>query len=125
MNSKLYAIVFTKTGEVLDAASFKEYWKNYGSNQLYGWRKPKKIYDNLGAAKRGFAHVPAELKPHLSIAEFCLDKVVLDGGELAVDQARKRLETESRKQERRAAYELQQAERELAAAQRRLAELKK
>lgn len=83
----LYSIAFKETGEPLTPESFKKHWPNYGTNNLYGWRPPKKVYYSIGNAKKGFAHIPEELKPKLVIAEFTMSKIVEDGADLAKKQA--------------------------------------
>lgn len=113
MDTKLYAIIITKTGEILDAKTFKEYWKNYGSNSLYGWRKPKKIYLTLGQAKSGFAHVPKEMSEHLSIAEFGYVKEILAGSEVLEIQEKSRIKKREETNKRIAKYKLEAAEKEL------------
>lgn len=110
--SELYAIVIKETKEILDADSFKEYWKNYGdagSRGLYGWRKPKKIYTKLHLAKTGFSHVPEQMKPHLAIATFKFSDFVVDGGELKEEQKIRREQKHKKIEERRAKYQLELA----------------
>jgi hypothetical protein len=78
----LYALVFKDTGEIVTPTSFKEHWKNYGSNSLQGWKPPKKVYYKLCHAKSGFSHIPAEIKSEIVIAEFTSTNIVVDGAEL-------------------------------------------
>ena len=113
----LYAIIITKTRQVVDAATFKEYWKNYGGNSLYGWRKPKKIYTKLHLAKTGFSHIPDDLKPHLSIAEFSFKEILMDGADLQADQ-------ESRKRAKEENNRLKSAKRQLELKEREYERLK-
>lgn len=107
----LYSIAFKETGEPLTPESFKKYWPNYGRNDLYGWRPPKKVYYSLGNAKKGFVHIPDELKPKLVIAEFTMSKIVEDGSELAKKQAEAKFKLEK--------------QREIAANEYRISELKR
>ncbi len=57
-------------GNILTPDSFKQYWKNYGGQQLYGWRPPKKIYYTLGAAKNGIRCVPVQIRDRVEIHKF-------------------------------------------------------
>lgn len=110
MQDTLYAIVITQTKEILDPESFKKYWKNYGSNWLCGWRKPKKVYLKLGQAKCGFAHIPEEMKPHLSIAEFTFKDFIIDGGQIQEEQKNRKDAERQRRNEKLAKYRLRIAE---------------
>lgn len=69
---KLYKdlYVLMLDGNILTPESFKEYWKNYGGNQLYGWRPPKKIYYTMGAAKNGLRFVPTQIRNKVEIHKF-------------------------------------------------------
>lgn len=82
----IYAIIFKDTQEILTPESFKKYWPNYGGNNLYGWRAPKKVYYKLGHAKTGFSHIPNKLKSKLAIAEFSPSKIIEDGQKLHAQQ---------------------------------------
>jgi len=110
MSTELYAITLKETGEVLNAKSFAKYWKNYGSNQLYGWRMPKKVYTTLGQAKSGFAHVPFDLKSHLEISIFTRSSAAMDGESLRDDQEERRAKKDQVRKERIAKNRLKQAE---------------
>lgn len=105
----IYAINFKESGEVLTPESFKKYWPNYGSNSLYGWRAPKKIYYKLGQAKTGFSHIPEQLKPYLEISEFAKVKSVIDGADLMISQKENREIKEKKVKERRAKWQLERA----------------
>lgn len=65
---ELYVLVLD--GNILTPDSFKEYWKNYGDQQLYGWRPPKKIYYTLGTAKTGLHYVPTQIRDRVEIHKF-------------------------------------------------------
>ncbi len=65
---ELYALVLD--GKILTPTLFKEYWKNYGNNDLYGWKPPKKIYFTLGRAKAGKKWIPKELQDKVEIHRF-------------------------------------------------------
>lgn len=124
MNS-IYAIVFKDTKQILTPYSFKEYWKNYGGNNLYGWRAPKKLYFTLGRAKWGFAHIPEELKSKVSIARFDFTEIITDGEELKEKQKVAREKKEVEYQARRAKNELERAEKNLKEAYERIAAINK
>jgi len=96
MPTTLYAIIFKESGEVLTPDSIKKYWPSYGTNGLYGWRPPKKIYYTLGKAKQGFSYIPEQLKPKLAIAEFTYFKIVEEGTELKRKQDINRIKKEYR-----------------------------
>ena len=100
---ELYAIMFKDTQEIVAPDLFKKYWKNYGSNSLYGWNPPKKIYYTLGRARSGFAHIPNEIKDDLAIAKFIFGEIVEDGAELKEkqDKARKKKEEKRGKTRRK------------------------
>lgn len=116
----LYAIIIKKTKEVLDAATFKEYWKTYGCNGLYGWRKPKKIYTKLHLAKTGFSHIPDEIKPHVAIASFELSEIIMDGEDLDKEQRVRKEKAKQRKEKRIAKIKLERAKKEFEQAQQNL-----
>lgn len=103
---EIYAIVFKETGEIVAPDLFKKYWKNYGSNSLYGWNPPKKIYYTLGRARSGFAHIPNEIKDDLAIAKFIFGEIVEDGAELKEkqDKARKKKRGKKRKNEKKGTW---------------------
>jgi hypothetical protein len=66
--TEIYALILD--GGILTPDTFKEYWKNYGGNELYGWRPPKKIYYTLGHAKAGLHWVPEKLRDKVEIHRF-------------------------------------------------------
>lgn len=72
MKPKVYKELFALVldGNILTPDSFKEFWKNYSSNELYGWRPPKKIYYTIGYAKAGRHHVPAQIRDRVEIHRF-------------------------------------------------------
>ena len=109
----IYAIVFKDTQEILTPDSFTEYWRNYGGNNLYGWRAPKKLYFTIGRARGGFAHIPEELKSKVAIARFDFAEVEQDGEELREKQKITRAKKEEKVKERQAKYRLECAERNL------------
>lgn len=121
---KIYAITFKDTGKIVTAKSFKEFWKNYGNNQLYGWRSPKKIYFTLGQAKAGFSHIPSQLKPLLEISSFVREASVIDGEELSKQQEEIRVKKEENRKVLRVKRELLLAERQVKLAQDKLNKLK-
>lgn len=112
MNS-IYAIVFKDTKQILTPDSFKEYWKSYGANSLYGWRAPKKLYFTLGRAKGGFAHIPEELKSKVEIARFDFAESVEDGEKLGEKQKAAREIKEDKIKARLAKYRLEEAKRKI------------
>jgi hypothetical protein len=120
----LYAINFIESGELLTPATFMKYWDNYGSNNLRGWRPPKKVYDTLGRAKGGFAYIPEQLKPFLEISEFTKNKSVILGSDLMVTQKAVREKKIEKEKVRRAKYALENAEMKLKQAQADLQKLK-
>lgn len=99
---ELFAIVFKESMEILTPDSFKQYWPNYGSNNLYGWRPAKKVYYKLGHAKRGFSFIPDDLKPKLAIAKVTNFELIEDGESLQIQQ---KINKEKKEQERKIAYE--------------------
>ena len=125
MKDKLYAIVITETKELLDPNTFEAYWKNYGRNQLYGWRKPKKIYLTIGQARSGFAHIPQAMKEHLSIAEFKFHDFVQDGKDLMIEQKVKKEIKEKKRQEKNAKYRLEIAQQNFERAAKELENAKR
>jgi hypothetical protein len=120
----LYALVIKETKEILDPIVFKKYWKNYGTNQLYGWSKPKKIYTKLGHAKTGFSHVPEQLKPHIAIASFAFDQFIIDGDVLQEEQIKRKEEKRQKSKERWEKRQLADAEARVKRAQEELEKLK-
>ena len=86
----IYAIVFKDTGELITPRVIREHWPHYGDNSLYGWRPPKKIYDTIGRAKAGFAHLPEKVKDLLSIMEFVPQREIITGPDLRVEQDARR-----------------------------------
>ena len=76
---ELYVLMLN--GAILNPASFKDYWKDYGVNDngLYGWRPPKKIYYTLGAAKNGLRFVPHQIRDKVEIHLFRSDGKVYFG----------------------------------------------
>jgi hypothetical protein len=122
--TELYALVLKDTKEILTPDSFKKYWKNYGSNQLHGWRPAKKIYYTLGTAKAGFNHIPESIKPQVSIAIFSFDRFEYDGSLLVEHQRVKKEKKEAERKERWAKQDLERAERELRQAKEKLEMLK-
>lgn len=122
MNS-IYAIVFKESKQILTPDSFKEYWKNYGGNNLYGWRAPKKLYFTIGRAKSGFAHIPEELKSKVEIARFDFAEAVEDGEKLQEKQQKVREKREDERKIRAAKYQLEYAERNLREAQEKINQL--
>lgn len=123
MNS-IYAIVFKDTKQILTPDSFKEYWKNYGGNNLYGWRAPKKLYFTIGRAKSGFAHIPEALKLEVEIARFDFAETVEDGEKLQEKQQKVREKREDERQTRAAKYQLEYAGRNLKEAKEKLRKIK-
>lgn len=108
--SKIYALTIKKTGEVLNPETFKKYWENYGGTSLRGWRPPKKMYYKEGHAKRGFAHIPDELKPHINITLFEAKQDIIDGEVLFKEQEERRIEREKEQKRAQAEYEKKRAE---------------
>ena len=121
---ELYAIIFKDTGEILTPDSFKEYWKNYGSNSLQGWNPPKKIYYTLGRARSGFAHIPDELKEKTAIANFVFSEIIEDGAELKEKQYQARKKKEEKQEERNLVWKKARAEAEFKRAQEELDKFK-
>lgn len=121
----LFAIVHKDTKEILNPVSFRKYWPNYGSNQLYGWRSPKKTYETLGRAKAGFAHIPEKLKSELEIAEFVYSRSVTDGEELMEERRKKKEKRKTAEDKRLAELRLWRAERELEEARAKVAAAQK
>jgi len=72
MKNKVYKELFVLVlnGNILTPDSFREYWKNYGNADLYGWRPPKKIYYTIGHAKAGRRFVPREIRNKVEIHKF-------------------------------------------------------
>lgn len=120
----LYVLVIKETKEILTPDSFAKYWENYGRNDLYGWRPAKKIYYTLGTAKAGFAHIPEELKPKISIAIFSFDRFEYDGSLLVEHQKVAKDKKEAKTKEWRAKQDLEYAEKALKDAQEKLNKLK-
>lgn len=101
--SELYAIVFKSDKKLVTPSELKKRWPKYGTNGLYGWRPPKRVYDTLGKAKAGFAHLPEDLKPELCIHPFGPVGSPIDGVKLAaeqIDRREKRLEARERSYQR-------------------------
>jgi hypothetical protein len=121
--SSIYAIVFKDTKEILTAESFRKFWKSYGSNNLCGWRFPKKLYFTEGKARAGFSHIPSQLKEKVEIARFDFAATVQDGAELAVKQKEKKEKREKCKAARTAAIRLENARRALEEAEKNLKKL--
>ena len=121
---EIYAIVYKKTKEIVTPKSFKQYWPNYGSNDLYGWRPAKKMYETLGQARRGFSFIPNLLKGDLDIAIFTFKEVVEDGSELSRKQAESKKKRELNKQKSQAKWAIKRAEQQLFEAQENLKKLK-
>lgn len=96
----IYALVFKDTGEIVNAKLFKQYWVKYGSNSVYGWRMPKKMYETLGRAKAGFSHVPEQLKPLIDIAEFVQNKVAISGNDLMEEKKNRSVKLAAKKEEK-------------------------
>jgi HD-like signal output (HDOD) protein len=125
---KLYAIVFKESKEILDPKTIKKYWPNYGSagsSGLYGWRPPKKIYDTLGRARTGFAHIPEQIKDQLAIATFTFDEFVEDGDDIKKVQEANREKKKILKEKRLLKYQKERLERDKAEIARREEELNK
>jgi hypothetical protein len=99
----LYALIFKESGEIVTPESFKKYWKNYGDADgwLQGWRPPKKVYYTVGHAKSGFAHIPSEIKPLVSIAEFSFSKILDDGDSLIKSSKLRKIKLQISKLNRR------------------------
>ncbi len=57
-------------GELLEGNVWKKYSKKYGTNGLYGWKPPKRIYYKLGHAKNGLSHLPAEIRSKVEIVRY-------------------------------------------------------
>lgn len=121
---ELYAIMFKDTQEIVTPDLFKKYWKNYGSNSLYGWSPPKKIYYTLGRARSGFAHIPNEIKDDLAIAKFVFGEIVEDGAELKEKQDKARKKKEEKQEERNLIWKKVRAEEEFKRAQEELDKFK-
>lgn len=71
----LYVIMLD--GYILTPDAFKEFWKNYGNNNLHGWRAPKKIYYTEGQIKAALSHIPQELIGKVEICIFRKDEVLM------------------------------------------------
>lgn len=106
---EVFAIVFKDTNEILTPDTFKKYWPGYGSNNLYGWRPPKKIYYTIGTARSGFSHIPDKIKPKLAIATFGFVKLIEDGAELYKKQEANRGKREALREQRDAKRDMQLA----------------
>ena len=125
---KLYVLLIKDTQELISPQLVKQYWKTYGSassSGLYGWRPPKKIYDSLGRAKAGFAHIPAGMKPLVEIAVFEKTESILDGSELQQEQEQKLVLRRQKKEERSLKYLVEKAQQDLEKAQQNLNQLTK
>lgn len=68
MKNELF--VLHLNGERLDPKIWKKYSKNYGNNQLYGWRPPKKVYYTIGHARNGIRYLPKEIQPDIQIVRY-------------------------------------------------------
>ena len=125
---ELYVLLIKETQEVVSAKSIKQYWKSYGSSSaygLYGWRPPKKIYDSLGRAKAGFAHIPADMKPLVEIAVFEKTESILEGSELQQEQDQKLILRRQKQEEQSLKYLVEKAQQDLEKAQQNLNQLTK
>lgn len=83
---ELFVIVFKDSKAPVTTDNIKKYWPNYGTNELYGWRPPKKVYFKLHHAKAGFSHLPADLQPYLEICKYGYIETVIDGEILGIEQ---------------------------------------
>lgn len=99
--SELYAIVFKSDKKLVTPAELKKRWPNYGSNELYGWRPPKRVYDTVAKAKAGFAHLPEDLKPELCIHPFGPVGEPIDGVVLVEEQQARREKREAARRRQR------------------------
>jgi len=108
---EIYVICWDETQEPLTPASFKKYWPNYGSNSLHGWTPPKKVYYSIGNARRGFAHIPDEIKSKVSIYQTKELEKVQNGSELAEKQKVAKIKKEKAAEMRYARYEKEKAEK--------------
>lgn len=61
----LYALHLN--GKLLDTKVWKEYSKSYGTNELYGWRPPKRIYYKISHARNGIKHLPKQIQNKVKI----------------------------------------------------------
>ena len=111
----LYAIVFKDTLKLLTPEESKRRFPNYGQNELYGWRPPKKVYNTLPKAKAGFAHIPDSLKKELCIHPFGPVGEVLDGEALMAEQHARREKLAARAIKKEAARRAKAIKEELAA----------
>jgi hypothetical protein len=125
-NQKIYSLIFTESGDIVDKDSINAFNKANSIDIRVGlyYKLPKKTYTKLHFAKAGFAHLPEHLKPHVSIGEFTLSDIIIDGTSLQSEQDNRKQEREKERQIRIQQYRLEQAERELKKAQELLNDLK-
>ncbi len=68
MANELFALHLN--GELLDPKIWKKYSQNYGTNELYGWRPPKRIYYTRGYAKSGIRNLPKQIQADIEIVRY-------------------------------------------------------
>lgn len=63
-------------GQLLHPNIWKEFSDKYGTNGLYGWRPPKKLYYKIGHAKCALSHLPEMVRNDCKIVRYVPDIVV-------------------------------------------------
>ncbi len=66
--NELYALHLD--GELLEGNVWKKFSTKYGTNGLYGWKPPKRIYYKLHHAKNGLSHLPIEIRNKVEIVKY-------------------------------------------------------
>ena len=74
MANEIYALHYK--GELVSASVWKEHSKNYGGQQLYGWRPPKKMYAKVGHARAALRHLPQAMQDDVEIMRYVPHSVV-------------------------------------------------
>jgi hypothetical protein len=64
----LYALHFKD--ELIEPNIWKKYSDKYGSQGLYGWKPPKKVYYTLGHAKAAMKHLPKQIINEVQIIKY-------------------------------------------------------
>jgi len=57
-------------GKLISQNVWKDFSKNYGSNELQGWKPPKRLYYKLGHAKNGIRHLPKQIQNKVEIVKY-------------------------------------------------------
>lgn len=64
----LYVLYYK--GKPMSARFGKSISEDYGQNDLYGWRPPKKVYYELRYARSAAKRVPEKLRKFVTIVEY-------------------------------------------------------